>query len=234
MGQQTFAQTRLSHRQRETSASISQDFTKTRNTRKSFGGSTTPVSWIEGKNAHATNQKRSRSSAHYAPGGMGANTVSVLEKSWMRTPDFRDLRCDPEVRFVNDFIALKRKDPEPARRLEYPGRPLDSQGGTFSIPRPVVQSNALLERFSNVLSIADKAGRQTPWKVGFGLTRSGLVHQMRPKSAFASSEASRAEKEHQARLRNTARFGKCVVETEDPLKAIKKCHFAKTGRTWYW
>merc|ERR1712159_684059 len=92
--------------------------------------STTPLGWIEMKNAHQTNQRRNRPSAMHIESG-----ISRLERSFIRTPDFRDMRACPEVRFVNHALVPKRKVHAPPRRLEYPGRPLDSQGGTFSIPR---------------------------------------------------------------------------------------------------
>ena len=149
-------------------------------------------------------------------------------------PDFRELKDDPEVRWVNYELASKAKISGPVRKLQYPGNPIDSQGGTFAIPkgvkhRPRPQS-AKMPIHPSIDSDDPNLNRVYPY-VGGPDTN---PRSTRPQSAFEKREADKMEREEAARYRRTMKQGKLVRKQEDPYQIIKYSTCKPNVRSWYW
>jgi len=160
----------------------------------------------------------------------------AVEQSFLRVPDFRELKDDPEVRWVNYELASKRNASGPCRKLRYPGSPMDSTGGTFSIPNGIKQrprpQSAKLAVHPPVDS--DDPNLNTVYPFVGGADTNPNMRSMRPQSAFERREANKVSREAEGRYRRTMKQGKFAKKEEDPYKVIKYSHCKPNVRSWYW
>jgi len=212
----------------------------------------TKIGMIEMKDAH----RRATRKATIAAGRTSVQSnMKATEQAFCRVPDLRDQRGDEEVRSVNRALAPKRKVYAQPRRLQYTGysekakKPLDSRGGCFAVaagvqaqPDGTVTWNTSQARASLLFCdgvhpqavSGDPGEMQTVYHYTGGGARPVRAWQARPMSACEFTEASRREAEDDARFKNTAKFGKCVVKKADLRDCIKRPLTAKNVRTWYW
>ena len=128
--------------------------------------------------------------------------------------------------------------PDPAlpspSRLAYPGRPRDSQGGTFAVPVNVRRPRSAAAKSPHPALDSDDPNLNTVYPFVGGPSTN--PDTQRPQSAFERREIRLERQEEEERYARTRAFGKIVVERPDPYnrKVIKDNHCTPNVRSWYW